>query len=290
VTITGTSGSLTHTTTVALTVNQNFTLSTPTTPAPVLAGESTTSTFNVTAVGGAATFTSAVTFACNGLPDATVSCGFSTVAQGATSPQTVTLTINTTGPNTAGARAQRKRADNRSPWLPLALPLAGIVMVGLAGRKISKYSAIAGLCVSLTLLGLLLACGSSSTPPAVGISVSPSGATVFPNDSADAWPPQTATFTATVTNNTNTAVNWSVSPANGGSITSGGVYTAPTIAVGLPGSATITATSQADSTKTAHATVTLTPTTVPGPYQITVTGTEGPVTSQPTSAFTLTVN
>ena len=291
VTITGTSGSLVHTTTVALTVLQNFAVTTPTTPAPspVLAGEPATSTFTVTAFGGAATFVNAVTFACNGLPDPTVSCGFSTVAQGATSPQTVTLTITTTGPNTAGARVPRQRTDNRSPWLPLALPLAGIVIVGFAGRKMSRYSTVAGLCVSLTLIGLLIACGGGSTPPAVGVNVSPTGSTLFPNDAADAWPPQTATFTATVTNNTNTAVTWSVSPASAGSITSGGAYTAPTIATGLPTSATITATSQADSTKTAHATVTITPSTVPGAYPLTVTATEGSVSNQ-TSGFTLNVN
>ena len=293
VTITGTSGSLTpQTTTIALTVNQNFALTTPSVPlpTPVAAGLSATSTFNVTSADGK-TFASAVTFACNETPvDPTVSCAFTSVAQGAKSPQTVTLTIKTTGPNTIAVRAQRQRADNRSPWLPLALPLAGIVMVGLVGRKMSRCSAIAGLCVSLVLLGLLLACGSSNTPPAVGISVSPSGATVFPSGpTGGTWPPQTATFTATVTNNTNTAVNWSVSPATAGSITSGGVYTAPTIAAGLPGSATITATSQADSTKTASATVTITPTTVPGSYPITVTATEGP-TANTTSAFTLTVH
>jgi hypothetical protein len=290
VTVTGTSGSLVHTTTIALTVVQNFAVTTPTTPSPspVLAGEAATSTFKVTASGGAATFINAVTFACNGLPDPTVSCAFSTVAQGATSPQTVTLTITTTGPNTASARAQRQRADNRSPWLPLALPLAGIVVAGFAGRKMSRYSTVAGLCISLMLLGLLLACGSSNSPP-VGVSVSPSAATLFPNDSTDAWPPQTATFTATVTNNTNTAVNWSVSPAGAGSITAGGVYTAPTIAAGLPTSATITATSQADSTKTAHSTVMITPSTIPGAYPLTVTATEGSIQNT-TSSFTLTVN
>ncbi|MFI5102676.1 MAG: hypothetical protein ACHP9V_04805 [Terriglobales bacterium] len=291
VTITGTSGSLSHTTTVALTVNQNFALNTPTTPAPspVAAGLPATSTFQVTSTDGK-TFASAMTFVCNGLPDATVSCAFSSVAQGATSPQTVTITLQTSGPNKAGA-AHRQRADNRSPWLPLALPLAGIVMVGLAGRKMSRGSAIAGLSVSLVLIGLLLACGSSSHP-AVIVSVSPAGATVFASGPAGGtWPPQTATFTATVTNNTNTAVNWSVSPAtNGGSITSAGVYTAPTIVAGLPGSATVTATSQADTTKFGTATVTITPTTVPGSYPLTVTATEGTVSSPPTSPFALTTD
>jgi hypothetical protein len=275
----------TGTTTVDVTAPA-FTLSAPNSPAPILAGESTTSTFTVTPGGG--TFTEAVTFACNNLPDATVGCSASPIAQGATGVQTVTLAITTAGPNTsAGSGSRRRKADNRSPWLPLALPLAGIVMAGFAGRRVSKYSAIAGLCVSLVLLGLLLACGGSSAP--VAISVSPSGATVWASDTADGWPPQTATFNATVTNTSNTAVNWAVTTTNGGSITSAGVYTAPTAAEGLQTSATITATSQADSTKTASATVTITPTTVPGLYRITVTATEGP-TANTTSAFTLTVN
>ncbi len=300
VTITGKSGSLTpETTTVALTVNQNFAVSTPTTPSPspVLAGEPATSTFSITADGGAATFTSPVTFACN-LPSGAVgiNCGFSTVAAGATSPQTVTVTINTTGPNTSGGNKNlRRRADNRSPLLPLGLPLAGIVFAGLAGRKMSKYSAIVALCASLVLLGLLVACGSSSAP-AVGVSVSPEGSTLYPNGLAGSnWPNQTASFTAMVTNSTQ-GVTWAISPSNGGSITPSGLtvaYTAPTIAVGLPGSATITATSQADSSKVGTATVTITPTTVPtsivgAPYSITVTATEGPAVNT-TPAIALTV-
>jgi subtilase family serine protease len=274
-----------------------FSLSTPTTPAPAPAGESTTFTFVVTATGGATTFAAPVTFGCNGLPDATVTCGFSSIAQGATSPQTVTVTVNTTGPNVSGGpKNVRRRADNRSPWLPLTLPLAGIVMFGFAGRKMSKYSAIACLCVSLSLLGLLVACGgsgSSSTPPVVVVSVSP-GATVYP--SYTNWPsgtPQTTQFTATVTNTSNTAVTWSVTPANGGSISSTGLYTSPMIALGLPGSATVKATSQADPTKSASTTETITPTTVPtavvgSPYSLTVTATES-TTTHNTSTIALTV-
>jgi Pro-kumamolisin, activation domain/Bacterial Ig-like domain (group 3) len=270
-------------------VAPTFTITTPTTPHTLLSGQSTmSSTFTVTPTGGAAAFAANVTFVCNNLPDATVTCSAPAIAAGATGPQTVTLTIATAGPNSGIVKPQQRRADNRSPWLPLTLPLAGIVMVGFAGRKMSKHSAIAGLCVSLALLGLLVACGGSNPP--VAISVSPAGATVFASGpTGDGWPPQTATFTATVTHTSNTAVTWSVTPAtNGGSITSAGVYTAPTAAVGLPGSATITATSQADTTKTATATVTITPTTVPGSYQLTVTATEGP-TSNTTPAFTLTV-
>lgn len=272
-------------------VAPTFTITTPSTPATPHSGQTTTSTFKVTPTG---TTTVPITFACNGLPDATVTCSASPIAAGATGVQTVTLTITTTGPNSGTAGSSQRRADNRSPWLPLTLPLAGIVMVGLAGQKMSKHSAIAGLCASLALLGLLIACGGSNPP--VTISVSPAGATVFASGpTGDGWPPQTATFTPTVNNTSNTAVNWSLTstvsctgtPSPCGSIP-GGVYTAPTAATGLPGSVTITATSQADSTKTATETVTIKSTTVPGSYPLTVTATEGP-TQNTTAAFTLTV-
>jgi hypothetical protein len=70
-----------------------------------------------------------------------------------------------------------------------------------------------------------------------------------------------------------------VTTTNGGTISSSGLYTAPTIAAGLPTSVTITATSQADSTKIGSATVNLTRTTVPGSYPITVTATESTTTN-----------
>jgi len=272
---------------------QNFTLSAPSTPASVPAGESTTSTFSVTTSDNLP-FASAVTFACNGLPDATITCAFTTIAAGATSPQTVTLTIATAGPNPNAAKSQgQRRADNRAPWLPLALPLAGVVMAGLAGWKMSKHSAIAGLCVSLVLLGLLIACGGGTTTvlPVI-VSVSPSGATLFASGPTGGnWPLQTKTFTASVMNSTQ-GVTWTAST---GAIVINptnplmAMYTSPMAAEGLPPSATITATSQADATAKATATVTITPTSVPGMYpNITVTATEGAIHNN-TSDFTLTV-
>ena len=221
----------------------------------------------------------------------------------------VTLNVTTAGPNTAGGiKNLRRRADNRSPWLPLALPLAGIVMVGLAGRKMSRYSVIAALCASLVLLGLLIACGSSnSTPPPVGINVTPAGSTLWASGPTGGnWPAQTASFTATVTNSSsNAGVNWALSssvsctgnPNPCGSFTSTATstgstlaYTAPTVAGGLPGSVTVTATSAADSTKTAKGTVTITPTTVPGTYTVTLQITDPAAQTQPTNLqFTLVV-
>src|SRR5208337_1297212 len=122
------------------------------------------------------------------------------------------------GPKNGHGSQLRYRAANRSPWLPLTLPIAGVVMLGLmrgkVGRKVSKRSAIALLCFSLALLGFMLACGGSSSTP-VGVSVTPATASLWPNDSADGWPSSTQAFTATVSNTTNTAVTWSISPSTG---------------------------------------------------------------------------
>jgi hypothetical protein len=83
------------------------------------------------------------------------------------------------------------------------------------------------------------------TPPAaVGIAVAPTTSAV------DAC--RTLTFTATVTNATDTSVTWSVQEgAEGGSITAGGVYTAPSTA----GTYHVVAQSGADPTRTAVAEV-----------------------------------
>ncbi len=81
--------------------------------------------------------------------------------------------------------------------------------------------------------------------PPVVINVTPKTATVTTNG--------TATFTAAVSYTTNTAVTWSVVDAGGGSITSAGVYTAPANA----GTYHVKATSAADSSKSATATVTV---------------------------------
>jgi len=83
--------------------------------------------------------------------------------------------------------------------------------------------------------------------PAVGVSVSPANASVVAGAQA--------TFTATVTNAANAAVTWSVREATGcGSVTPGGVYTAPAAAA----TCHVVATSVQDGTRSASATVTVT--------------------------------
>lgn len=83
----------------------------------------------------------------------------------------------------------------------------------------------------------------------VSVSVSPS--------SASLQPLQQQQFTATVTGTSNTAVGWSLNPAVG-SISTSGLYTAPAT-ISAPQSIVVTATSNADSSKSGTATAMLTP-------------------------------
>src|ERR1700723_71537 len=110
-TITGISGSLTATTTVALTVSQNFTVPpTLSTPASTEAGQSTSTTMALAPVGGGS-FTSNVTYACtSGLPTG-ATCSFNPTQIGSGgSAQSVTITVQTAGPFT-GAAGGVKRGE-----------------------------------------------------------------------------------------------------------------------------------------------------------------------------------
>ncbi|NBD08723.1 glycosyl hydrolase family 18 protein [Corallococcus silvisoli] len=89
----------------------------------------------------------------------------------------------------------------------------------------------------------------------VQVTVSPTSATLAPG--------ATQAFTATVTGSPNTAVTWSVDPAqNGGTVTAQGVYTAPATA----GTYRVVAQSQADPSKQAIATIVVTPPTATGKW------------------------
>jgi hypothetical protein len=90
----------------------------------------------------------------------------------------------------------------------------------------------------------------------VTITLTPVVLTLSPTGATSLTGGQSATFTATISGTTNTAVTWSLS-TQVGTITNG-VYQAPTTIVGQQ-SVTVTATSVADSTKTASATVSLIP-------------------------------
>ncbi|WLT32376.1 glycosyl hydrolase family 18 protein [Geothrix sp. PMB-07] len=80
---------------------------------------------------------------------------------------------------------------------------------------------------------------------AVSVTINPSTATVQAT--------KTQAFTATVTGSTNTAVTWSVQEASGGAVDATGLYTAPA----TPGTYHVVATSVADTSQKATATVTV---------------------------------
>lgn len=115
--------------------------------------------------------------------------------------------------------------------------------------------------------------GSGGSPQTVSVFVTPSTANVLKGASQQ--------FSASVSNNANTSVTWSVT--GGGTVSNTGLYTAPAV-VPNPANVTVKATSNADTTKSATATVTVVePPTTPvissfAPAQL------------PFGAFSLTVN
>ena len=91
-------------------------------------------------------------------------------------------------------------------------------------------------------------------PPAINVTLTPPSGSILLGNSQ--------TWIATVTNTTDTAVNWSVNgvaggTASSGTITTGGVYTAPGD-LPSPSTVQVTATSQADPTKSATSQLTIT--------------------------------
>jgi hypothetical protein len=97
-------------------------------------------------------------------------------------------------------------------------------------------------------------------------------------------------FTATVTGNVNTAVTWQVNGVSGGNstvgtISSSGLYTAPSIVPG-PATVTVTAVAQADATKSASATFTITAAPV---VSVTISPTSASVQTSGTQQFSATV-
>jgi hypothetical protein len=116
-----------------------------------------------------------------------------------------------------------------------------------------------GVFVVLPTSGSTSSASAPAPPPtptlSVGISVSPSSATLNAG--------QTQQLAASVSGTNNTAVSWSLSPSMG-SISSGGVYTAPG-SVSSQQSVTVTATSQADGSKSASAKITVNPVATAAP-------------------------
>ncbi len=156
-------------------------------------------------------------------------------------------------------------------------------MWGKQGARLSVLVVFVCLVVLTGCGGGTGSSGNTTPPPPAGttVTVSPGTANVRVGDSM--------AFTATVANNTNTAVTWTVNGVAGGNATTGtmdvnGNYKSPT-SIPNPASVTIAATSTAVTTATSTATVSLqnpiptvsavTPTLIPaGAFSLTVNGTK----------------
>jgi len=124
--------------------------------------------------------------------------------------------------------------------------------------------------------------GGNGVPQTIAVSISPTSATV--NTGA------TRQFTATVTGTANTAVTWQVNNVTGGNsttgtISTGGLYTAPVTVPASP--VTVTVVSQADNTKKASATVGIN--TPPPVIAISISPTATSLTTGAIQQFTATV-
>jgi hypothetical protein len=253
-------------------------------------GQSASTTMLVSPVGPAGTtFTNNVVFNVGTQPpNSTVTFSPTQINAGA-SATTVTITVQTAGPFTgsAGTARPRLRSQKQPLWLPLGLPLTGLLLVGLTGRRLPRRYKIVGLCLALALAGFLVACGGgSSSPPPPVVTVTPSTvSTLYPN--LTGAPAQTQKFSASVSNSTSQSVTWAVTGGSAnGSVDQTGLYTAPAT-LPSPSSFTVTATSTA-ATSPGTATVNLQTPTAAGTWQINVAAVE--VNAVHGTKFNLTVN
>jgi len=147
-------------------------------------------------------------------------------------PQTVPLGLSTTLQWTA-SNALSLSIDN------------GIGTVTGTSRSVTPSKTTTYLLTASNTVGSVSASTTVTVVPAVAVAVAPKTASVSIAG--------TTPFSATVSNTTDTAVSWSVQEAGGGTISAGGVYTAPAVT----GTYHVMATSHADPTKNDTATVTV---------------------------------
>ena len=269
---------------VTFTVTTDFTLGASPGTQSVLPGRSAAYTLTFTPIGGT-TFSTPVNYTCTVTPAVVAgpTCSFNppTIAQGSGTTN-VTMTLTTLGPNAivpGPAKPTRSRAA-------LGLTGVGLLFLGLmckSGKRGAR--ALVSVVVCMAPIAALLSCGGGSNggggppPPApvISVTISPTSANLFTTS-----PP--TQFTATVTNTANTQVTWQVAGVAGGNasvgtITTSGSYTPPS-AVPANNPVTVSAVSQADTTKSAMAMVTLAAPTPSQTYTITVNAVAGQAVHQ----------
>ena len=169
-TITGTSGTLTDDATATL-VAEDFAIAISPDAATVSAGGSGSYTVTVTPDAGAGSFSSAVSFACSGLPSG-ASCAFSpTTVTPDDAAATTTVTVSTAS-TVAASSITVTRPDGvpfgsqKLAMLLFALPIFGLTLT--AAGKGRGVSALRRCLVIVALIGVgvqFSACDSPSEPP-----------------------------------------------------------------------------------------------------------------------------
>ncbi|MGC4114778.1 MAG: glycosyl hydrolase family 18 protein [Myxococcales bacterium] len=144
-------------------------------------------------------------------------------------------------------------------WTACQVPLSAIAPAGalVTGLSIQEWRGLSLPAISFDEVGLRAGSGTTPPPPpppAISVAIAPSSASLTFG--------QSQAFTATVSGTTNLAVTWSVAEgSSGGSVSTSGTYTAPQSS----GTFHVVATSSADATKSATATVTVSAPSTPPP-------------------------
>ncbi len=166
-----TTGAPSHSFTVALTVAQDFRLTSSTPSQTVTAGQ-TSGAYNLAVQPVGASFTGAVTLACSAGMPAGAHCIFNPPTAVTPGNSAIDLVMNI---STAGSKARlQSRSSRFSVFYALCLFLPGVVIAwGAAGRKTGRPRHRAfGSIATLLFSGILLSCGGVSsgggTPPPIG--------------------------------------------------------------------------------------------------------------------------
>jgi hypothetical protein len=199
-------------------------------------------------------------------------------------PPSVSITLSPSNVSLTASQTQQFTATvTGSSNTGVSWSLNGPGSVSNAGLYTAPAAIAAAQNVTLTATSLadatktaMATIGLTVAPPSVSITLSPSNVSLTAS--------QTQQFTATVTGSSNTGVSWSL---NGpGSVSNAGLYTAPA-AIAAAQNVTLTATSLADATKTAMATIGLT--VAPPSVSITLSPSNVSLTASQTQQFTATV-
>ncbi len=290
-----TTGAPSHTFTLALTVAQDFIVTSSTPTQTVNAGQ-TTGPYNLTIQPVGSSFNSAVTLSCSGLP-ALAQCLFnpSTPVTPGNSAANVVMSISTSAAGAADMHLAPSRRSTAALWLLVPGILVGLLVRRSRGGSRRRHLALGTNMVVVSALLVLLSCGGVSSGGGGG--------------GCSAVPSVPLGLTATSTTASGTRLTWNTSSAIAGcSVTSYPVYQGATLLASPAGTSydvtglsagtqySFTVAARDSYGTSAQSTpinvTTATGGTPPGTYTITVTGTSSgaPSDSGQSTQVTLVVH